>query len=325
MDRIDPLDARLLDDFQRDLPLDPRPFRRMAAQLGLCEASVLDRLSRMQAQGRIARVGATVRPNTIGASTLAAMAVPEDRVEAVAAIVGAEPGVNHSYLREAEWNLWFVATAADGAELAAALDRISRKSGLRVMDLRLRRAFNIDLGFRLSGPPALMTGGREAVPQILTDADRPLLQALTEGLPLIEAPFAALATRLGRSEAQVLQRIALLLGAGIITRLGVIVRHRALGWTSNAMVVWDIPAKAVGQAGCRLAAHPGVTLCYERSPVPGAWPYRLYCMIHARSRAQALQVLDGARRLPELAGVPHRVLFSTRCFKQSGARIAEVA
>jgi DNA-binding Lrp family transcriptional regulator len=170
-----------------------------------------------------------------------------------------------------------------------------------------------------------MTGGREAVPQILTDADRPLLQALTEGLPLIETPFAALATRLGRSEAQVLQRIALLLGAGIITRLGVIVRHRALGWTSNAMVVWDIPTKAVGQAGCRLAAHPGVTLCYERSPVPGAWPYRLYCMIHARSRAQALQVLDGARRLPELAGVPHRVLFSTRCFKQSGARIAEVA
>ena len=34
MQRLDPLDRRLLDEFQRDLPLVPRPFAAMADTLG---------------------------------------------------------------------------------------------------------------------------------------------------------------------------------------------------------------------------------------------------------------------------------------------------
>jgi hypothetical protein len=48
-------------------------------------------------------------------------------------------------------------------------------------------------------------------------------------------------------------------------------------------------------------------------------------MIHARTRPEALAVLDAARALPALAGIDHRVLFSTRCFKQAGARLSEAA
>ncbi|MFO1203085.1 MAG: Lrp/AsnC family transcriptional regulator [Tabrizicola sp.] len=323
MDRIDPIDLRLLDGFQRDLPLIPRPFLAMGVQLGLEEAEVIDRLARMQAAGRIARVGGTVRPNTAGASTLAALAVPEERIEEVAAIVGAEPGVNHSYLREAEWNLWFVATAQDATALAASLARIEAETGLRLLDLRLVRPFNIDLGFPLAGGPVAMTGGRGVEPAVLRASDRPLLDALSRGLDLTPRPYAALALRLGRDEAAVTSRIAVLLAAGILTRLGVIVRHRSLGFTANAMVVWDVADTA--EAGPALAALPGVTLAYERDPVAGVWPYRLYCMIHARTRTEALDVLASARALPALHGIAHRVLFSTRCFKQSGARLTEAA
>ena len=125
MDRLDPLDTRLLDEFQRDLPLVDRPFASIGQAIGLSEAEVLSRLSRLQATGAVARVGATVRPNTAGASTLAAMAVPGTRIDEVAALIGAEPGINHSYLREDGWNLWFVATAPDKAALQAMLDRIA--------------------------------------------------------------------------------------------------------------------------------------------------------------------------------------------------------
>lgn len=323
MDRIDPLDLRLLDGFQRDLPLVPRPFAVLGTTLGLPEAEVIDRLSRMQAGGSIARVGGTVRPNTAGASTLAALAVPEERIEDVAALIGAEAGVNHSYLREDAWNLWFVATAADRPALAATLGRIEAATGLDLLDLRLVRPFNIDLGFPLSGRPVAMRDGRGVDAGILDAGDRPLLDALSRGLELTPTPYAALARRLGREEMAVIARIAALLAAGILTRLGVIVRHRALGFTANAMVVWDVAeAEAAGRA---LAALPGVTLAYERRPVAGVWPYRLYCMIHARTRMQALEVLATARALPELRGVDHRVLFSTRCFKQSGARLTEAA
>ena len=325
MDRINPTDLALLDRFQRDFPLEPRPFARMAVKVGLSEAEVISRLAAMRAAGRIARVGGTVRPNTAGASTLAALAVPEDRIEEVAAIVGAEPGVNHSYLREGDWNLWFVATASDAAALGATLRRIETAARLPLLDLRLVRAFNIDLGFPLEGLPVSMPSGREVLGAALLPDDRPLLDALSRGLDLTPRPYDALALQLGRDEAAVIARIGVLLEAGILTRLGVIVRHRSLGFTANAMVVWDVADTATEAAGQALAALPGVTLAYERRPVAGVWPYRLFCMIHARSRPEALQVLAAALALPELAGVDHRVLFSTRCFKQSGARLQEAA
>lgn len=314
------LDLRLLDDFQRDLPLVSRPFAAIADRLGTTEAEVLALLARHRDQGRIARVGATCRPNTAGASTLAALSIPPDRIEDVAAIVGAEPGVNHSYLREDDWNLWFVATAPCAAELAAQLARIEDAAGLPVLSLPLERAFNIDLGFRLRGQRAAMEPDRPARIEVLRPDDRPLMQVLSEGLALVSQPFAALADTLGRTEAEVLDRIRALTDARILTRVGVIVRHRALGWAANAMVVWQ-PADA-DAAGLALAQVPGVTLCYRRRTVPGVWDWPLFCMIHARSRPEALAVLDRAAALPQLVGAPRKVLFSTRCFKQRGALIA---
>lgn len=316
---LDNLDHRLLDAFQRDLPLVPRPYAAMGEQLGISEAEVITRLARLKTGGLVSRVGATIRPNTAGSSTLAAMAVPPGRIEEVAAIVGAEAGVNHSYLRDDDWNLWFVATAPDAAALERTLARISERAKLRVLDLRLVRPFNIDLGFSLSGG---QTPARVRPPlrrEVLTPEDAPLLQALSEGLALVPDPFAVLAASLNLDEHALLDRLRILQAAGIITRLGVIVLHRGMGWTANAMIVWDIAEEGIAEAGPLAAGCPGVTLCYQRRTVPGLWPYALYTMVHARTRDEALAVLDTLRALPPFSGVPHRVLFSTRCFKQTGA------
>ena len=324
LDRLDPIDGRLLDEFQRDFPVVPNPYAALGAALGIAEAEVIARLTRLVEEGKISRVGATVRPNVAGASTLAAMAVPEDRMEEIAAVVGAEPGVNHSYQREDDWNLWFVAAAADDATLRADLARLEATTGLQVLDLRLMRPFTIDLGFSLKD--GARAAARKYVPVAVTAADRPLLAALSRaGLGFEAAPWAALAARLGQSEAAVMDRVAALVAGGVITRLGVIVRHRSLGWSSNAMVVWQMPEDQIEAAGQALAALPGVTLCYQRNTVEGVWPYALYSMIHATSRPAALQVLEVAKTLPTLTNVPHRVLFSTRCFKQTGAHIAKAA
>ncbi len=319
----DPIDRALLNDWQRDFPVTSRPFAVLAGALGTTEADVIARLRRKAEAGQITRVGATCSPNTISASTLAAIAAPDHRIEEVAAIIGAEPGVNHSYLRENEWNLWFVATGPDRAHIDAALARIARKARLRVLDLPLVRPFNLDLGFSLRGAaqsrPVLPPPDASAI----APGDRAIMQALMQGLPLEETPYGTIAHRLGRSEPELMARIRRLSDAHIISRLGVIVRHRALGWRSNAMVVWDLPHDAITKAGPALAAQPGVTLCYERRPVEGIWPYRLYSMIHARSRADALAALEAAAARPELAGAPHLALFSNRCFKQTGALVAE--
>ena len=139
----------LLDGFQRDFPLVPRPYAAVAERLGMTEAELLAMLRRLRDAGAVGRVGAVVRPGTVGASTLAAMAVPPERLDAVAALVSARPEVNHNYEREHRYNLWFVVTAASRDRVAAVLREIAAAAGLPVLALPLAREYRIDLGFPL--------------------------------------------------------------------------------------------------------------------------------------------------------------------------------
>jgi DNA-binding Lrp family transcriptional regulator len=155
---------------------------------------------------------------------------------------------------------------------------------------------------------------------VLSETDRRLIGAIQEGLPLVAHPYAAVGARLDLSEAEVLRRIERLLEAGVIKRMGVVVRHRALGYRANAMVVWDIPDAEVQRIGERLAAEECITLCYQRPRRLPEWPYNLFCMIHGRERSAVLQRLSRIIQTHGLEGVAHSVLFSTRSFKQCGAR-----
>jgi DNA-binding Lrp family transcriptional regulator len=146
---LTPLDKRLLDDFQRDFPLCARPFQAMAERLGCDEATVIERLEELRRRGYVSRIGPVFQVHCLGASTLAAMAVPAGRLQQVADLVSSYTEVNHNYEREHEFNLWFVVTARDEQAVADVLDDVRRRTGLAVMDLPLAEAFHIDLGFRL--------------------------------------------------------------------------------------------------------------------------------------------------------------------------------
>lgn len=146
---LDDLDRRLLNDFQQDFPLSPTPYADMARDLGVTEAEVLARLEALKSAGAVSRVGAVVRPNTVGVSTLAAMAVPPEQLEAVAALVNGYTEVNHNYEREHRLNLWFVATAPDAARLESTLDEIAARTGYEVLSFPLVEDYHIDLGFDL--------------------------------------------------------------------------------------------------------------------------------------------------------------------------------
>lgn len=150
--------------------------------------------------------------------------------------------------------------------------------------------------------------------------DAALLAVLQEGLPLESRPYAVMGARVGYTEAEVVERLAHWQGLGLIKRLGVIVRHRRLGYEANAMVVWDIPDDEVRQVAGRMCELPFVTLCYRRPRHLPDWPYNLFCMIHGQDRsrveAQIRELIDTCG----IAGRPTATLFSTRCFKQRGAR-----
>ncbi|WP_187428341.1 hypothetical protein ROLI_002040 [Roseobacter fucihabitans] len=318
---LDGLDWRLMNDWQRALPLVSRPFQEIANRLETSEERIIERLQNLLETGAISRIGATCRPNTLAASTLAAVAAPADQIEEVAAVINAQTGVNHSYERENKWNIWFVATGPTRAFVNDILSRITQQTGLRVLDLRLERPFNVDLGFALDGSNSLPQPRAVNTDIEIGQNDRAIMQALSEGMNATAYPFAELAARLGQDEAVILERVRVLAEAGILSRIGVIVRHRALGWRANAMCVFVVPPEEIEACGRALTDVQGVTLCYERRAVPDVWPYTLYCMIHGRSRAETLDVLSQARVAAHMVPYPYRVLFSTRCFRQRGALI----
>lgn len=146
----DAVDRVLLDAWQRDFPLEPRPFARLAASAGISEDEALERLAALREAGAISRIGAVLRPNTAGRSTLAAVAVPPERLAAVGEAIAALPAVNHCYEREHALNIWFVVAADDEAGVAETLARAEELAGAPVHDLRLVTEYRIDLGFPLA-------------------------------------------------------------------------------------------------------------------------------------------------------------------------------
>ena len=143
------LERRLLNAYQHAFPLCQMPYTAVAEVEGSSEIEVLEAFAGLQDEGVISRIGAVVRPHSLGWSTLAALAVPEDRLEEVANFISAFPEVNHNYEREHDFNLWFVVTGCNEAHVAKILGEISAATGLQVLDLPLEEAFTLDLGFEL--------------------------------------------------------------------------------------------------------------------------------------------------------------------------------
>jgi DNA-binding Lrp family transcriptional regulator len=147
-----------------------------------------------------------------------------------------------------------------------------------------------------------------------------LRQQLEMGLPIAPRPSKALADKSGLTEQQVMDAVQAWQGTGMIKRIGLVVRHRTLGYTANAMVVWDVPDQQVSELGRRLAAAPFVTLCYQRPRRLPDWPYNLFCMIHGTGRERVLQQLDSLVSAHSLDAIPRAVLFSPRAYLQRGGR-----
>jgi len=160
-----------------------------------------------------------------------------------------------------------------------------------------------------------------ALPQqaVLDKQDQALITLMQTGLPLTATPYADLGKKLNLDEADVIQRIKSLNEINIIKRFGVVVRHHELGYRANAMTVWNIPDETVSELGLCMGQFDFVTLCYRRPRRLPDWPYNLFTMIHGKDRDDVLENIQLLAKRCELGEIEHKVLFSTRRFKQRGA------
>ncbi|WPN60307.1 Lrp/AsnC family transcriptional regulator [Pseudomonas sp. P9_31] len=146
---LDLLSRQLIDRFQHGMPLCPEPFKEIAKVLGCDEAHVMACLQAMDQAGTLSRIGPVFEHSRAGASTLAAFAVPAERLQQVAERVSQYPEVNHNYAREHFYNLWFVLTGPDRPHIERVLNELEKDTGLIPLDLPMLTAYRINLGFAL--------------------------------------------------------------------------------------------------------------------------------------------------------------------------------
>jgi DNA-binding Lrp family transcriptional regulator len=153
MTKIDPElddgDRAILNRIQSDFPITSRPYRSIAAEIGLSEQEVIDRVRRLKRSGIIRRIGGNFVPGKLGyVSTLCAARVPPEKLADFTATVNRHPGVTHNYLRENRFNVWFTFIAPSMAEIRARLEDISAATGVtEILNLPATKVFKIRAQF----------------------------------------------------------------------------------------------------------------------------------------------------------------------------------
>ncbi|MCD0501398.1 Lrp/AsnC family transcriptional regulator [Bordetella petrii] len=145
---MDELDRRLLNLLQHGLPLEPRPWETLAAQLHASPRELRRRVRAWLEDGTLTRFGPMFDVEPLGGSfTLAALCVPHARIEQVAGILAAMPEVAHNYERNHTWNMWFVLACTSPRKVAVAIEHIEQLTGLAVLNLPRERTYHVGLHF----------------------------------------------------------------------------------------------------------------------------------------------------------------------------------
>lgn len=164
--------------------------------------------------------------------------------------------------------------------------------------------------------------GRE---RCFDEIDRAIVEATQAGLPIVPAPYAAVAQAVGVSEADVIVRLERMQASGIVRRIGLAANHYKLGLVANGMTVWDVDDARVDALGAQVGVLAFVTHCYRRPRRLPIWRYNLFAMVHGRTREEVIEKRATIAALLGGACGASDILFSSEILKKTGLRLARRA
>lgn len=145
---MDDFDRQLINRLQHGLPLVRHPWKALAEELNAEPDRLRTRVQALLDDGTLTRFGPMFDIERLGgAFTLAALSVPEERFDAVAAQLDAMPEVAHNYRREHAWNMWFVLGCATPEGIAETIARIEDETGFPVLNLPKEETYHVGLHF----------------------------------------------------------------------------------------------------------------------------------------------------------------------------------
>lgn len=323
---MDDRDKRLLNVIQADFPLVSRPFQALGTPLQLTEAEAIERIAALKKARIIRQISAIFDTRSLGyRSSLVAMRVPPERLDAAAAVVNSHPGVSHNYKRNHTFNLWFTLAVPPGSDLEWTVQHLHALAGAdSTRILPTLRLFKIGMQLDMEGNSgAERVESREAG---YNDARRPsagrdglhpidiaAIRELQEDLPLVPEPYRPLAERMGISEAVLFEMAAHLTAQGYLRRMAAVLYHREAGFHANAMGVWVVPPDRAEEVGQIMGSFRGVSHCYLRPTYPD-WPYSIFTMVHGQKARDCQEIISA---ISQATGITeYALLYSTKEFKK---------
>lgn len=151
MRELTTFEKSLLNFLQKSIPIDSRPFARIAEELNTDEKTVIEKLRELRSEGYLRRIGTFFDSDKLGyQGILAALQVEPSEIENVAKFVNSYSGTTHNYEREGKFNLWFTLLSKDDEQESKILSEIEKCHGVKKM-LRLKatRKYKLNVQFKL--------------------------------------------------------------------------------------------------------------------------------------------------------------------------------
>jgi siroheme decarboxylase len=144
------------------------------------------------------------------------------------------------------------------------------------------------------------------------------ISVLQDPLPFESAPFAFYADKLSISENEVIELLKNYMQQGVIRRVAGILKHDLAGFTTNAMIVFEIEESQCDSTGSLLAQFTFISHCYKRATYPD-WPYNVYAMVHANDKTDFDHKLSLIKK--KIVCKSMLVLFSVKEYKKTSFRL----
>ncbi len=103
----------ILSRIQKKFPLEHRPFKAIADELGMSEDEVVSILQEEKKKNIIRQTSAIFDTKRLGyKSSLVAFKIAEDKISDAVKIINSHPGISHNYERNHDFNIWFTLAVA---------------------------------------------------------------------------------------------------------------------------------------------------------------------------------------------------------------------
>ncbi|RMH39031.1 MAG: Lrp/AsnC family transcriptional regulator [Gammaproteobacteria bacterium] len=139
------LTARIFERLQQGLPIVEAPFQELSQSLNCTPDDIIDFVNWALDTGLATRFGPMFDIEKAGGHFCLCAVACGERWPEIAQRINAFPEVAHNYLREHEYNLWFVTATESEQHFLEVIQRIETAIGLPVMTLPKEKEYKINL------------------------------------------------------------------------------------------------------------------------------------------------------------------------------------